>query len=723
MKNFKDSFGLSTALIAAVFLLSGCSDDDSDSSDVVTISFPTAGSEVAAFTIDTSGADGSKSIGGAGGTGGNITVLLNEGLEGRLEILDNGVADASFSTPTMTIDTGTTGETISVDTVVSVDPGDPGVDTFYVISGDQHLYKSNGAAPLSEISEIVSGLTIDATKTLTIELNNGTVGDLAFTDDVEINGTVTAVANGAQVGDVSLMAKNIVIGSTGVVTTAGTDTTVFGGGSISLSADYVITNAGTVNSSGFADATIDGGNAGSVSLTSGTRTYNTGSISSMGGDGDGTGMDGGDGANVSINTMYGDLNNSGAINTKGGDADVFAGNAGTITLSVNNLGNLHNSGNFTANGGTSTTVNGADGNAIMLSTNGGDLINSGNLTTMGGIADDGSVGGDGGNISISSDWGDFESMPGNIIVSGNLNTAGGGNVADAAGGGIGGKGGSITIAGNNSNSGGRAAPQLVGLWGYTSLTSNGGNGESGQTAGNISISTATNKKNINIGSNIEWRSSGDIINEVALNARGGNSTSTVNANVTGGAGGEIEIRALNNTDVIGDPQTVTNSGNIVTSSGTNHEHTAGVRASGLVTLDATGGVMNSATITTTGGADDDTTGVGRGNNAGDVSLTSAAGVTSNTGVISALGGNGQDRGGEGADLLLMGVTVSNSANLAVDGGDATDTVTGSIGGDAGEIFFRSEMPSGISDSGTHTITGGTGEKEGFDGVLRNISSH
>ena len=715
-----------SAIALSISLITACSDDDSTTAGP---SLPSAGGEVGVFTINTSGANGNSLGGGIGGVGGNVSIMLNEGMEGRLEILDNGKVDASFTETAITANTGSTGEIISATTTISVVGAEPAVDVLYMVAGDTRLYKSDATAPMADPSEIVSGLTVDDGAILELELNNGGSADLTFTNDLLVNGTVTTVANGTVKGDLSLWAKNVITGSTASITTAGTDTTVVDGGNISVTADYTLSNKGSITSSGFTDTAlaaatpppVAGGNAGRISLTSVARTYNSGALTATGGTaGDATGNNGGMGGNITLSTTLGDLNNLGNINNSGGNADVVPGDGGNISLKVNSYGDLRNSANLIADGGISTTSNGGMGGSITLLASGGDLKNSGDLSSTGGSAADTMTGGDGGNISITSDWGDFESMPGNILLSGNMNTSGGAVSVDTVGGGAGGNGGSINIAGNVNAS--RGSTQLVGLWGYTAVTTNGGNGESGDSAGSFTMNTSTTRKNINIGSNIEWRSSGNVINEADIAAKGGDSTSTTVTSRRGGAGGTVGIMALNTTDVIGDAQTVTNSGDIVTSAGINHERTGGIRTSGSVTLDATGGVTNSGTMTTDGGSDNDITGVGRGNDANIVDLTSAAGTVRNSSVISAKGGDGQDIGGAGSDIFMMGVSVSNTANIATNGGNAI-VAAGSTGGNAGKITLAAKTSGGVSDSGTHTQSGGTGETAGMDSVKYTYSSH
>jgi len=725
-KRLLNTFSTTIFSVFVMLFITACSDDDEasvaqilGSSNVV---LPTAGSEAAAFTINTSGGNGGTAAGGTGGAAMPVSIDLINPIDGRLEILDNGLADASFTLSTLTADFGSNVLTISADTTITVEASKPAVDTAYMVNGDKKLYVATDSTTFPDTAEIVTGLDVETGATLTLALNiGGTDAELQFSNDVRNSGVITtAEGAGTSIGDLNLWMHNYL--GTGNVTTAGNSSTKPDAGTITLKTDDTLINSGIIDASGFDDAAAGGGNGGdgnTVVLNVSGFLENTGQVNASGGDAAGVNSDGGAGANVTLASNYGHLHNEGDVLSSGGDGDRLGGSAGAITLKVNVVGELLNAGALDSSGGIGLQNNGGAGNAVILSSSGGGLISSGALTTSGGGSADGFTGGNAGNINISTLWGDFETPPGNMIVSGNLLLQGG--AASGASAGTGGTGGTLTLTANDGAADFESTQykQLLGLWGYSAITLAGGTGAT-PAAGSNFFATVSPPGAVNVET---WanNSMADIVNEVSINTAGASSTAAdTGASVRGGAGGDIVIGI--DSLILGDDSSLDNSGALTTMSG-NNQNSATTRASGDVMLMAPGNVMNSAAIDTSGGNDTSTAnanlassttpvvknGAASGNDAGSIEFLSSTGSITNTGALASNGGSAEVVGGDAGFISMSAMMVDNSANVSANGGASTVLpLTESKGGAADVIIFRAKTQGGLVNTGTLTNENGAG---------------
>jgi hypothetical protein len=163
---------------------------------------------------------------------------------------------------------------------------------------------------------------------------------------------------------------------------------------------------------------------------------------------------------------------------------------------------------------------------------------------------------------------------------------------------------------------------------------------------------------------------------------------------------------------------VFNSGNIDTSSGGSLESDFSMGSAGYVWIWGYNGVTNSGNITARGGDDLGTDGsdTGVGNDGNDLQLYAELGPVSNSGDLGTDGGDGEYTGGYAYAIELFGPEVSNSGALTANGGDADPSLAFSEGGVGGyvELFSPNGMQ-GISQTGTVSNDGGTGETPGPDG--------
>ncbi|MDH5258354.1 MAG: hypothetical protein OEX07_10105, partial [Gammaproteobacteria bacterium] len=464
----------------------------------------------------------------------------------------------------------------------------------------------------------------------------------------------------------------------------------------------------------------NGGMAASIKLTTVGALENTAAIDASGGDTVDPAADGGVAAQISLKTELGHLYNDGVLSAVGGDGKVNGANANSIFLTVTSdwLGSVKNSGAINTSGGMGETGNGGHAGSITLRSIGDDLINSGSLTANGGDAADGFNGGNAGNISFSSQWGKFETPPGNIIVSGNLAAKGG----DASGalGGVGGDGGIIGFAGNDAYE--YQHKQLLGLWGYTDISAKGGTGESPGAGANVTL-LIDNPGNV-YPNNWEWSSLGSIINEADINTSGASSSAADLAGAfRGGAGGDVSMRIDSN--VLGDTSTLMNSGSIVTASGNNQNSNATANSGDVELIGPA--ITNTASIDTSAG--DDTSvanaalaseptpvaalGNARGNHAGSIQMLAEGGALLNSGALLSSGGNAEEIGGNAGPISLLAETLNNTGDLTANGGNSTVlTLTTSKGGNAQFISLKSKVSGQMANSSTLSNQAGAGATAG-----------
>jgi hypothetical protein len=520
----------------------------------------------------------------------------------------------------------------------------------------------------------------------------------------------------------------VVIGAAGIYN-SGSITTSGGldgdGGFIDLYSAGYLKNSGALTANGGA---AYGGSAGNGASGDGINLYaayieNSGAISANGGAGIAGSNYSGYGGSIWLEGTFG-TNNSAAITTTGGDGGE-GGRGGYVGFSSSGWGDTRNSGAITTTGGNASADGvssyGGHGGNIWMDAYAGDVISNAALDTSGGTSYAYGGGADGGDIemytysageegcSISQTVCDLP--PGSIVVSGNLDLSGGDDMGATDASGYGGDGGEFFAMSNdwgNSNAGaGRVA-----LLGYSSVNLNGGDGRVGGSGGNANIDTDPAYN-----SEVDDDTNGSVVNQVAINAMGGNAivVDGVTTSASGGDGGDIWMDT-DGIELIAET-TLTNSGAIDVSGGSSYAGSGGY--GGNIDLDGgTYGTTNSASLTANGGADL-ATDAGNGGDGGQVALESEYGPVANSGAISANGGDGAMSGGDTRDVYMWGTTVSNSGSISFNGGDAVATVVGSTGGFGGGIglFGFSAITGVTTNSGSLAVGGGAGEEAGSDGCI------
>jgi len=302
--------------------------------------------------------------------------------------------------------------------------------------------------------------------------------------------------------------------------------------------------------------------------------------------------------------------------------------------------------------------------------------------------------------------------PGDVLISGDIDTSGGLAVTEAGAEGSGGSGGNLWIYANYEY---YTLGQKVALLGYNSIDTSGGDGNDGGNGGYVDLfceygyfyMTDSDTAGCNL------------TNEVDINASGGSVLAAASLPGTGGSGGYVEME----TDYYYGPyfpglDQVVNRGNIDTSGGDNLEADSSAGGAGYVWIWGYNGVFNSGNITAMGGHDLGTDGgiTGYGNDGNYLQLYAELGPVSNSGALSTDGGDGEYSGGYAYDIELFGPEVSNSGALAANGGDADPLLANSVGGDGAKVeLFSTGGMQGITQTGMMTNTGGTGATPGADG--------
>jgi hypothetical protein len=363
---------------------------------------------------------------------------------------------------------------------------------------------------------------------------------------------------------------------------------------------------------------------------------------------------------------------------------------------------------------------------------GGELRNSGDLTVAGGGSlDTAGSGGDGGEIWFFTDGGESGEPLGNIEVSGNLDISGG--TALLAGTGSGGDAGDLDVIIDGAENPGdplddstyNFSNQRVALLGYVSIEANGGEGDDGGEGSgtelccpidpHMGIMLRTDALYVPA---TQKYSVGSVLNEVAINARGGNSVADVLDGGEAGWGGEIQMISSIEPTISTSNSRATNSGDIDVSGGAS-VGTAGREggSGGFLYIDSYHGSTNSGDLTANGGTTDDRSG-GRG---GDLRIHSVTGSANNSGVVAASGADGPQFGGDGGFVYLQGKTANNSAAITLNGANADNPYAPgvSFGGDGGGVTIIGAGLTGSStNSGAITLTPGTGEIDGDEGCIR-----
>jgi len=613
------------------------------------------------------------------------------------------------------------------------------------------VYLSAGSTITNDT--VVTGLSVAEGVTLTLGNNMGCDAAAAFSNGVNNSGTITKVIDIANEGCELTLDANKYLAS-GDIVNAGSEE-FENGGDVLISTANGINNSGLIDASGFDEdndinGAESGGDGGLIYLTAGGYILNSGMLHSNGGDGKGTGGDGGevsmsaaytestggidtsggddvsdvpagsggDGGNVSLQADY-VTNNTAAIDAHGGEG-TSGGDGGDIVMYNYDLGEVKNAGNLTMDGGQGLEADGGDGGDLYIEAYGGNTLNSGDLSSVGGNSVDvNSDGGDGGEVSFFGYTGEANNSAGDVVVSGNINTSGGSAVAD--GDGDGGNAGAVTLY-VDQYANDTSFDQRVALLGYASIDANGGDGaEAGSAYGYGSSTSVSFTTDGGENYQSQWFA-GSVANDVPINARGGNGITAdpeLPLENYGGAGGIVGFYASTSNEISALNITGTNTAAIDVSGGNavgDASVLSGGGSSGSFVLTGYHGATNSGVVSGSGG-----NGGRSGGDGAETDFYSVVGATSNSAAIDNNGGDGAEYGGVGGQVELFGASSANSADVNVNGGNATSTdeLVDTVGGDGGNVgILGLGLDAPATNTGAVTYSFGTGDTNGEEGCLQ-----
>ena len=684
-------------------------------------------------TIEASGGIG----GSDGGNGGNayngdgLYIYKESGL-GTIELLSSGKAKANFSAKnpgSVKFDLGSNPLEVESDLSLAVESTEPAAGTYYLISGTSKVYKSDGDGILGNFDtderdqEEVTGISIKKGRTLNLELNSvGSGVNIDVKNDIVNHGAITAdEVDALNMGYIDLGASSYL--GKGTINTAGTKAGQ-NGGYLGIEAYAALLNSGDFSSNGADNDTGDAGDAGDIYFYADySRMQNTGDLSANGGHS--TTANGGDGGYVYLESYASQVFNSGDLSANGGNGVASGGDADYVELYTGYDG-IWNKGNLSSNGGDASGGDAGDGDYVELYAYGpSGIYTSGDLSSTGGNTTDAAANaGDGGYVYVYTydeyayEASNDEWEAGSIEISGDILITGGNAVATGTG--DGGEGGQVYIEQEGSDAVATLDPKSspsIKLLGYKSATFKGGAGNHPGAGSDVDIENDY----ASLASDGDYVPGGSIINKVDFDLRGGDIAENVTGTVIyAAAGGDF---AMYTDSEYAQPYVgegiaeIMNYGDIDNSSGPALNATSATN-NGDVWIYGMNGVTNKGDITNNGGADTgtDTATSGYGAGRGDIEMLSDQFVHS-FGNLSANGGNGQYRGADAGDIDLAGGfgSIKASGKLSANGGNADSDLTGSTGGDAGDINVWSQNLDGRSINVKESYLVGTGETDGDEG--------
>lgn len=657
---------------------------------------------------------------GTGGNGGGVRIGFNNGsFGGNLKVFRTGTANANFTFPAVPAgDLGATPAVFNTNTEVSVQASSPPSPALAV--GTVFLFGVGGGATLKvqdtpTSAKPVTGLSIKAGVTVIFDTNETGIvaGDIA---DVEINGscrnagTITAKGSDpANSASLKLFCKDYfgdngsavsTVGAPGNAVTAGGN-----GGFIDLEAlAGSALNHGNLLSAG-GNGSV-GGTGGFSFIFSEYPLYNTGNLTSRGGNALAATSAGGN-ADYAELASTGSIYNSGNLDSSGGNGTSSGGSAGQNLLFAADtggpgavaVGGVLNSGNLTANGGnvdpacSGGTCASGSGNQVEVFATGGPLTQTGAVSTKGGNSSAG-VGGSGGSVSLHTrdnhTYNNVVSVSGDLTLSASIDSSGGSGKT-------GGSAGDIDIKADPYNA---PAGQEIILYGFPSIHTEGANGgASGGSGGLIFMYQNENYRN-------NQGPGGAVVNYADLSTFGGDAAAG-----TGGTAGGVDLETQSS-DFLPGVQTegVVNAGMVSANGG---KGTNGGGDANYVYFYGRTGVTNSGNIASRAG-NATILGAGGSHFGNEIDFVSDNGPVSNSGNADASGGDGAGAGASGgsafaaitstrAGIFLAGLGVNNSGSLSVNGGKG-DSVSGTAGsGGSVQLFSLSGLstntaaaPAGIS---------------------------
>jgi hypothetical protein len=434
--------------LSCAFFLFACDSGNSGSGDNGAVAG--AGSAASGiFTINTSGADGGPD-GGSGGDGGYVDIQMYYGSMGPLQVMASGAAVASFTPTASTPNLGNNPLAITADTTITVEGAEPVAGTPYLVAASSILRISDGNGTLSD-EAAVTGISVAAGTTLTLELNNTPNAQVDLSNDIDNDGTITTVdVDATQRGNPQLN-FNSYHGNSAIDTSGTLDGQ--SGGYVEMNPSYSFFNNGSINTSGADSTVVDAGDGGYVQIYASYGIENTGNITTDGGAASGAGTTGGTAGYLDWQADL-SLYNSGNLSCRGGEGVSAGGDSNWIYLFAGSSypGDLYNSGDLDTSGGEATAGDGGFGSSIDMYAYGGDIINSGNLTTKGGDTTDPDS--NGGYVEMETDiyYGVYYPDIDKVVNSGNIDTSGGDSLE-------------VTSSPGNAN--------YVWIWGYNGVTNSG----------------------------------------------------------------------------------------------------------------------------------------------------------------------------------------------------------------------------------------------------------
>ncbi len=638
---------------------------------------------VGTATIDLRGGNANAALAGAGGQLSMPGDTSDQCVPAVTKLATTGVADASFTAPTLTLDLGANPFVVSSATTLQVreDALAPVIGQYYYASANSQIVRWSGRA-----DEVVTGLRIEAGAILTMPRAQAA---LQFTRDVEVLGTLT-LASGARA--LQLGARQLVVSSAGVI-----DATPIVAGRVNrvtLAATSQLVFQGNLLAQGGAT-----GVPGSpVSLGAQGRVVVEGKIDASGAD---STTVGGAGGTVRVIAQSGGVWNAAEIDATGGDGLLGGGPGGAIVLGNDQVGSrpldLRNRGLLDASGGveTGTTCltgqcSGGAGGVVQLLATLASLTSSGELRANGGS---GPVAvGAGGSISASVLSSVNAPLPdARLSLSGSILAAGGTATSSGA---PGGQGGGLTLRNCTGQS------SVAELLGYQTLQAQGGSatgvGAGGQ-GGAVSIQSF-----------VDVPTPRRLLVNVPMNLGGG-------SGYGGGPGGLLQLELSSANVVVGSelPEgfpslIIAGDHNLAGGNATDGSGSAGQAGSAL--LATRGDLTSSGSLTASGGSGSSEEIVPGG---GSIVLRSALGSVRNSATLSADGADAlnanNEQGGYGGCISIEAQAVQNSAALSAHGGD------GAVGGEGGTIALHSQQTLG-QNSGTLDVQGGAGTPAGSAGL-------
>lgn len=703
-------------LVSAGLLLTGCFDDDD--AVVGADSKPTPG-----YTITTTGGTGGQDN-AWGGSGGYVD-LYKEGGEKDVLLLKEGKTKPKFPTIKRNIYLGANPLNVTADTTVAVETVEPAAGTPYMVDNIYYIFISDGDGTIgdatAEKEERASGISVAEGATLTLGLNSNVNTEAQFnlTNDIDNQGTITTEdVDATQRGDLEVDCWSYQ-GSSSIDTSGTQDGQ--SGGDIDLSAHGAFFNDGTITSAGADSTTGAAGNGGDIYIQGEYAFENTASITSSGGTASGSGTSGGSAGDIDMYGDYGHMSNSGALTAMGGNGVTSGGSGNDVELYVDENGDWNNTGDINTSGGDGAGGSGGSAGDVELFAYGSDMAQNSTITAVGGSTTDAAFSaGSGGDLDVDSYYGYlYEYLPaGDIDISGDIDLSGGNAVATGTG--NGGSGGDmyLYVEAEYYPNGNKGFDQRLRVQGYDSVDTSGADGNYGGQAGGVYLYSDYGDDE-----NDTYQAGGSVKNTVDITARGGNvvaAATTTPAN--GGSGGWVCVETdyyYGNHYPKGEK--AVNKGDIDATGGNSLESTTqGNGSGGGLWVWGYNGAKNSGSVTADGGSDPGTDGgtTGYGNYGGWLEVYANNGPAKNSGDLTGNGGDGEYEGGDAGGLDMWAPKSKNSGDATMNGGNALATLAGSTGGDGGYFeLYSPEGQSGAKNSGTIVNAGGTGETEGDPGPV------